>query len=166
MRLGVLSAMTAWQTVWALLALGICGLIILVVLLQRGRGGGLAGAFGGGGSSSAFGAKTGDVFTIVTVVLAAVFLVWFVVGNYSFIPGGPVVPTLPAVSDTGMAADDSLPLPAVSGEIATDDSGESPSTEVSEPDDSAAESPAGVDNDESPAADASPPTGDAGAGQP
>ncbi|MCH7627871.1 MAG: preprotein translocase subunit SecG [Proteobacteria bacterium] len=158
--------MTGWQTIWALLALGICGLIILVILLQRGRGGGLAGAFGGGGSSSAFGAKTGDVFTIVTVVLATVFLVWFVVGNYAFIPGGRVVPTSPAVSDTGTAADDSLPLPAAGVEVAIDDSGDSPSTEVGEPDDSAVESQAGVDNNVDPAADASPPAGDAGAGQP
>lgn len=166
MRFGVLAAMTGWQTAWALLALGICGLIILVVLLQRGRGGGLAGAFGGGGSGSAFGAKTGDVFTIVTVVLAAVFLVWFVVGNYAFIPGGPMISTSPAVSDTGTAADDSLPLPGASGEIAIDESGDSPSTAVSDTDDSAVESQAGVDNDEPPGADASPPTGDAGVEQP
>lgn len=166
MRFGVLSAMTGWQTVWALLAITICGLIILVVLLQRGRGGGLAGAFGGGGSSSAFGAKTGDVFTVVTVVLAAVFLVWFVVGNYAFVPGGSVVSTSPAVTAPGPAADESLPLPPVSAELVTDDSGESPSTAVSETDDSAAESQAGVDNDEPPADDASPPAGDAGAEQP
>ena len=166
MRMGVLSAMTGWQTVWALMAIGICGLIILVILLQRGRGGGLAGAFGGGGSSSAFGAKTGDVFTVVTVVLAAVFLVWFVVGNYAFIPGGPVVATSSAVSGMGTAADDSLPLPAARDEVAVDDSGDSPSTEVGDTGDSAVESQAGVENDDPPAADASTPAGDAETGQP
>lgn len=51
--------------------------MILLVLIQRGRGGGLAGAFGGVGGSSAFGTKTGDVFTRVTV---GVFLVWVVTG--------------------------------------------------------------------------------------
>ncbi len=52
----------------------VCLLLIVVVLLQRGRGGGLGAAFGGGGGSSAFGTRTGDVFTWVTIVLTAAFL--------------------------------------------------------------------------------------------
>ena len=51
----------------------ICILLIVVVLLQKGRGGGLGAAFGGAGSS-AFGTRTGDVFTWVTIVLTALFL--------------------------------------------------------------------------------------------
>jgi len=51
----------------------ICLLLVVVVLLQKGRGGGLGAAFGGGGGG-AFGARTGDVFTWVTVVLTGVFL--------------------------------------------------------------------------------------------
>jgi len=51
----------------------VCILLILVVLLQKGRGGGLGAAFGGAGSS-AFGTRTGDVFTWVTIVLTALFL--------------------------------------------------------------------------------------------
>ncbi|NBB94180.1 MAG: preprotein translocase subunit SecG [Planctomycetes bacterium] len=56
-----------------ILFLIICALLIIVVLLQRGRGGGLGAAFGGAGSS-AFGTRTGDVFTWVTIVLTALFL--------------------------------------------------------------------------------------------
>lgn len=41
--------------------------LIAVILLQRGRGGGLAGAFGGLGGQSAFGTRAGDTFTWITV---------------------------------------------------------------------------------------------------
>jgi preprotein translocase subunit SecG len=49
--------------------------IVLLVLVQRGRGGGLAGALGGMGGSSAFGAKAGDVFTRITIGAAAIWIV-------------------------------------------------------------------------------------------
>ena len=42
--------------------------LICLVLIQRGKGGGLAGAFGGPGGSSAFGTKAGDVFTKITII--------------------------------------------------------------------------------------------------
>jgi len=48
-------------------------LLIVVVLLQKGRGGGLGSVFSGAGSA-AFGTRTGDVFTWVTIVLTALFL--------------------------------------------------------------------------------------------
>ena len=48
--------------------------LILLVLIQRGRGGGLSGAFGGAGGQSAFGTKTGDVFTKITIVTATVWI--------------------------------------------------------------------------------------------
>lgn len=49
--------------------------LICLVLIQRGKGGGLAGAFGGMGGSSAFGTKAGDVFTKVTMSVAAFWIV-------------------------------------------------------------------------------------------
>ena len=48
--------------------------LICLVLIQRGKGGGLAGAFGGAGGSSAFGTKAGDVFTRVTMITAAIWI--------------------------------------------------------------------------------------------
>jgi preprotein translocase subunit SecG len=44
--------------------------LIIVILLQKGKGGGLAGAFGGAGGSSAFGSRAGDTFTRVTIYVA------------------------------------------------------------------------------------------------
>jgi len=48
--------------------------LILVVLMQKGRGGGLSGAFAGGMASGLLGSKTGDFLTWVTIVLVAIFL--------------------------------------------------------------------------------------------
>ena len=56
-----------------LLLLGI--FIILIVLIQRGKGGGLIGALGGTGGSSPFGSRAGDQFTRLTIYVA---FVWFV----------------------------------------------------------------------------------------
>ena len=44
--------------------------MICIILIQRGKGGGLAGAFGGVGGSSAFGTKAGDIFTKITIGVA------------------------------------------------------------------------------------------------
>ena len=63
------------QVIFQLLLSAMAVFLILLVLVQRGRGGGLAGALGGMGGSSAFGAKAGDVFTRVTVVAAAIWIV-------------------------------------------------------------------------------------------
>ena len=50
-------------------------LLILIVLVQRGRGGGLTGALGGPGGQSAFGSKAGDLFTKITVWVAGFWIV-------------------------------------------------------------------------------------------
>lgn len=48
--------------------------LILLVLVQRGRGGGLTGALGGPGGQSAFGSKAGDMFTKITSVAALLWI--------------------------------------------------------------------------------------------
>lgn len=54
-------------------------ILILVVLIQKGRGGGLSSAFGGGMAGGILGSKTGDFLTWVTIVLVAMFLTLAVV---------------------------------------------------------------------------------------
>jgi len=48
--------------------------LICLVLIQRGKGGGLAGAFGGAGGQSAFGSRAGDAFTKITIYTALVWI--------------------------------------------------------------------------------------------
>lgn len=54
----------------------VCLFLMLVILIQRPRGGGLAGAFGGAGGAAqtAFGARVGDLLTWVTVVCFVLFI--------------------------------------------------------------------------------------------
>ena len=70
--LPILSAgflMTVVAVLWFFSAL----ILVLVILIQKGRGGGLSGAFGGMGGGI-LGTKTGDFLTWVTVCLVCVFL--------------------------------------------------------------------------------------------
>ena len=53
-----------------------CLVLMLVVLLQQGKGGDIANAFGGGSSQAAFGARSGaTVLLRATTVLAVLFIV-------------------------------------------------------------------------------------------
>ena len=87
-----------------------CLMLILVVLIQKGKGGGLSGAFGGGMAGNLLGSKTGDFLTWVTIVMVGVFLTlavvlakWYKPSEGSeYLPQGgtqqrqPVPPTTPA----------------------------------------------------------------------
>ncbi|HEV2295081.1 MAG TPA: preprotein translocase subunit SecG [Tepidisphaeraceae bacterium] len=55
--------------------------LILLILIQKGRGGGLASAFGGAGGNTAFGSKTGDVLTWATSIVFGIFLLLSVTLN-------------------------------------------------------------------------------------
>src|ERR1043166_3957809 len=50
--------------------------LTLLILVQRGRGGGLTGALGGMGGQSAFGAKAGDLFTKITIITAMIWILF------------------------------------------------------------------------------------------
>lgn len=49
-------------------------LLIFIILIQRGKGGGLVGAFGGAGGSSPFGSRTADQFVKVTMWFASIWI--------------------------------------------------------------------------------------------
>ena len=81
-------------------------LLIVLVLIQRGKGGGLAGAFGGMGGQSAFGTKAGDLFTRITIGVAAFWIILCVITVKVLGIGGSVFtdkmddagPTKPGIS--------------------------------------------------------------------
>ena len=165
------------------LALGfVCILLMMIILIQKGRGGGLTSAFGGGGGGGgAFGAKTGDVFTGITVVLAFVFLLLTVFGNYvmrpegantgpSSVQGGRTVPASGAGAPAG--ATDANPNPAavlIPDAVKKDAAGTDTGTDAGQPD---ADADAGATNEpaagdaptEAPAAEDAP-QDDAGDGE-
>lgn len=67
--------MLAWLPGPLNLVLILIGLfLILLVLIQRGKGGGLIGALGGAGGSSPFGSRAGDQFTRLTIYVALIWL--------------------------------------------------------------------------------------------
>jgi preprotein translocase subunit SecG len=68
-------AAIGWQHYMFMVPLALLSVfLILVILVQRGRGGGLTGALGGMGGQSAFGTKAGDLFTRITIVVAAIWV--------------------------------------------------------------------------------------------
>ena len=90
--------------------------LILLVLVQRGRGGGLTGALGGMGGQSAFGTKAGDVFTKITMVTATV---WILVCMISI---KVLQPTSPLGSETsGLTGPSSLSADPLGTGTTTDD---------------------------------------------
>lgn len=72
---------SVWHYVFGFVLFVMAVFLIGLILLQRGRGGGLTGALGGAGGQSAFGAKTGDVYTRVTIVAATVWLLTIVAAD-------------------------------------------------------------------------------------
>lgn len=99
----------AWFLQLVLLGLG-C-FMILLVLLQRGRGGGLVGALGGPGGQSAFGTRAGDVFTRITVVVATLWVVSAGVAGM-VLRGDAVAPSNTLPEDSIVVPDAPAGLPA------------------------------------------------------
>jgi preprotein translocase subunit SecG len=85
---------------------GICLVLLMAILLQQGRGGDIASAFGGSGSQTAFGARAGaTLLTRITTVTAVLFMVgsiglgilWQRGGSSSVVSGKTAPVSAPAV---------------------------------------------------------------------
>lgn len=108
--------LAAWyHTILAFFFAVLAILLVIVVLLQRGKGVGLAGAFGGTGGGTAFGAKTGDVLTWVTIVGAVLVLTFAIVLNFVFRPTGPGLGTVAPPPPPGSSGVPTAPQPAAPG---------------------------------------------------
>src|SRR5471030_866299 len=92
----------------------ICFVLLLVVLLQQGKGGDMASAFGGGSSHTAFGARGGaTVLSKATTIFAVLFmlgaLALAIIGQrgpatvVSGTPAPPAPPRAPASTPAGAA---------------------------------------------------------------
>ena len=104
--------------------------LICLVLIQRGKGGGLAGAFGGAGGSSAFGTKAGDIFTRITMITAIAWIIMLMfqvvligrsssiwvddtsaAGGGAALPGAPAAPGTPGTPGPGAGSEIVPPPP-------------------------------------------------------
>ena len=71
----------------------VAGIILIgLILIQKGKGGGLSGAFGGAGGSSAFGSRAGDTFTRITIWCAAIWLLLIMILIKTTQPTAPLPP--------------------------------------------------------------------------
>ncbi len=83
------------MVVWVFITIS----LILLILIQKGKGGGLSGAFGGLGAGGLLGTKTGDFLTWVTICFVVTFLglaVLMVKFYRPIPPEDPIIPTTPS----------------------------------------------------------------------
>lgn len=96
--------------------------LILLILVQRGRGGGLTGALGGPGGQSAFGSKAGDMFTRITFATAGVWIflcalaMWSIGNARTAVVSPPAGPTMRATgADPELPGEAADPTGSMSG---------------------------------------------------
>ena len=106
--------MGVWFTVLTIVFIIVSAAMVLIILVQRPQGGGLAGAFGGAGGSGSdtvFGGRVGDALTLMTVFAFVVYLSLAISLNLMD-SSGPPPGVQPAVSatDTDPAGGGTVPL--------------------------------------------------------
>lgn len=127
----------------------VCAVVlILVILVQKGRGGGLGGVFGGGMASGILGSKTGDFLTWVTVVLTGVLLLLAVVLGKFYRPAPEFGPSGTEQSSAPADQSGGAEIPADSPQAA--DLPEAGVTDQTAPAEPATEAPGGNSDVNSP----------------
>ncbi len=113
-----------WETLMMVSMALTAVLLIVLVLIQRGKGGGLAGALGGMGGQSAFGTKAGDTFTRITIGLATFWILLCMIAVTTLgkaqtkinLPSSGFNAAAPAGGEAGGAAPAGSPAPASNAE--------------------------------------------------
>jgi preprotein translocase subunit SecG len=98
----------------------VCMVLLMVILLQQGKGGDMASAFGGGSSQTAFGARGGaTLLTKMTTVFAVLFMLGALAlaiigqrGPSSIVGGTATPPAAPASSGAQVPATPAAQKPA------------------------------------------------------
>ncbi len=96
------------EILFTIVHISICLFLVLAVLLQAGKGGGLAGSIGGGmASSSVLGGRTASTFlTKATAILATAFMVSCLVQSVAFQTGS----SSPTTATQRVMEEGSLPV--------------------------------------------------------
>ena len=110
--------MSVFFTVLTFLFILVSVALVLVILVQRPQGGGLASAFGGGGGTdTAFGGRTGDALTVGTVSVFVVYLILAMALNI-FNPQSTLVSAEAAAKSEAAKQIPSATMPAPAGSTA------------------------------------------------
>lgn len=128
-ELGMLAEINLGLMVMQLLLFLSSIFLMLLILVQRGKGGGLTGALGGMGGQSAFGSKAGDAFTKITIITAVIWIMLCMLTIAGFNPPPPPQQTVnnDAEISAGMSGDEAAPLDSAAdgdGLISEESSGE------------------------------------------
>ncbi len=104
--------MSTWFSILTVLFIIVSAAMVLIILVQRPQGGGLAGAFGGAGASgteTVFGGRVGDALTVMTVIAFALYLGLAVALN--LIDTSPTAGPLPANAAVQVPVEETGTLP-------------------------------------------------------